>query len=197
MAFEENPPYKIYQNIDSVPISGSLSGSTPPWATPSFYIVNNDSVTFSTIAEASHSCIVSMSMVSASSFQFDGTTYTYKAKKGCTKEMPIVGVGDWKYRYAGAGLNHDEKLYSGSEARTEGGYLKQPSSHYMVLDADGNKVWSTVLHIDYDTYVSESSIPPLEEKLDNMHNRGEWKKAAPSRIHKAPADPPAPPPPAG
>ena len=68
-------PYKTYQCVDEVPMSGSLTGSTPFWARPAFYTENHTGSAgdWANLELATGSCEYSMSSANNEQFKYNFT----------------------------------------------------------------------------------------------------------------------------
>ena len=183
-------PYTLYQNIDSIPASGSLSSSTPTWAMPMFYIKNSTTLTYANLELATGSAIVSMSSAQSESFEFNGVNYKWYKRKGSKVDpSPISPIAVGEYRYCSKGFASASE-FSGSSARNANGTLKKASGAWICKDKNGAIVWSSVIHMDWDRYVDEKSVPIAEVRLNNPRNSKSWKDLKPATIGKVVNPPP-------
>jgi len=190
MPTTEGAPYKLYMNIDQVPAEGNMSASTPYWASPSFYIEQTTgSTAFITLEAATASAIHSMSLAQSESINYAGaTTYKFYEREKASVDPPkITAASIGEYRHCAKGLQLAE--FSGSDARNVHGVIKAKSGSWICVDKDGKWVWSSVIHHQWDKYVSLKQIPAAEVVHDNKRNQKKYKNSV-TASYGATAPPP-------
>tara|TARA_Y100000593_G_scaffold78673_1_gene146202 strand:- start:524 stop:1105 length:582 start_codon:yes stop_codon:yes gene_type:complete len=186
-------PYRLFMNVDQVPAEGNRSGSTPYWATATFYVAQTTgSNTFANLEAATASAIHSRSLAQSESINYAGaTTYKFYEREKASVDPPkITAANIGEYRHCAKGLQLAE--FSGSDARNVHGVIKAKSGSWICVDKDGKWVWSTTIHQQWDKYVKLNQIPKAETVHDNKRSQKGYKNSVTATYGEE-----APPPPSG
>ena len=149
--------FKLYVAIDQIPLSASISGSTPFWATPRRYKlalkatassggVGINSGSFQTLEAATASAERFIDTTTASSFVYGGSSHTFSSKKGFELHPKGFEAGG-KFRHACKGVLTELNKTPGEDAKNYDtkGFLKYNGGAYLVRDESGNIVYSSVV----------------------------------------------------
>ena len=166
-------PYRIIQNVDQIPAKGELSASSPPWASPTFYIYQSTGSggDYANLEAATASCVTSIIASNTKTYSFGGATRTFISSRGAysrSADIPPRTDTTHKWMYAGAGL--EEAWVSGSGFRDSTGKMKSESGHYIVLDSKGVAVWGSTL-VMWDEYNRDNQLPPEQLELGDPRSQ--------------------------
>ncbi len=171
-------PYRIIQNVDQIPAKGEMSASTPPWASPTYYIFQSTGSggDYANLEAATSSCVTSILASNTKTYSFGGSTRTFISSRGAyssSADIPLRTDPTHKWMYSGAGL--EEAWVSGSDFRDSTGKMKSESGHYIVLDCNGAAVWGSTL-VMWDEYSRDNQLIPEDKELGNprSQNRQLW-----------------------